>query len=122
METKPQGSHGHLSVMWQAQGNPHPLTAHTPHLLPGPSLLHEDGLQSEDTSAFPASATAQQPPERQQRSKQREMSFTLPQPSLPASPAASHSTPGLIPSPHCLSQTPPGSGSSLNLHPRGILN
>lgn len=80
METKSQVSNEHLFAMWQEQGNPHPLTAppgHIPHLSAGASFLEEDGLKSEDTPAFPASATAQQPPERQQRTKQKEMTFSL---------------------------------------------
>lgn len=125
IKTKSQVSNEHLFVMQQAQGNPHPFTAppvHIPHLSPCPSFLEEDGLKSEDTATFPASATAQQPPERQQRTKQKEMSFSLPQYSLPASPAASHSTPGPIQSTHCLSQTPLGSGSNPQLPPQGVLN
>lgn len=125
METKSQVSKEHLFAVWQDQGNPHPLTAppgHIPHLSPCPSFLEEDGLKSEDTPAFPASATAQQPPEWQQRTKQKERTFSLPQYSLPASPAASHSTPRLIQSTHCLSQSPLGSGSSLQLHPQGVVN
>lgn len=84
--------------MWQEQGNPHPLTAPpgpTPHLSAGASFLEEDGLKSEDTPAFPASATAQS--SRKAAEHQAEGNhLQFAQYSLPASPAASHSSPGLI--------------------------
>lgn len=113
MQTKSKVSNEHLFVMQQAQRNPRSFVAppvRTSHLSPCPSFLEGKG---EDISAFPASATGQQPPESQHRAKRKEMSFSLPQHQLPASPGASHPTPGLIQSTQGLSQTPTGSGSRL---------
>lgn len=122
MQTKSKVSNEHLFVMQQAQRNPRSFVAppvHTSHLSPCPSFLEGKG---EDISAFPASATGQQPPESQQRAKRKEMSFSLPQHQLPASPGASHPTPGLIQSTQGLSQTPTGSGSGLWFPPSRVLN